>query len=159
MANQKSGKRYNNDFRKMVVDLYRSGQLVRELSCEYGNSEVTIYVWIKKSNPVELEDGSSVTPNDYAKMEKEMLKLQQESRIFKKAMAILAKKVTDKDIVEVIDQERAHYPVHRLFAALRVSKSTYYQSLTASISIREQENQQVTKVIVHSLNDSTRRYL
>ena len=47
MANQKNGKRYNDDFRKMVVDLYRSGQSVRELSGEYGVSEVTIYAWIK----------------------------------------------------------------------------------------------------------------
>jgi len=92
MANQKNGKRYNDDFRKMVVDLYRSGQSVRELSSEYGVSEVTIYAWIKKFNPVELEDGSSVTPNDYAKMQKEMLKLQQENEILKKAMAIFAKK-------------------------------------------------------------------
>lgn len=92
MANHKHGKRYNDDFRKMVVDLYRSGQSVRELSSEYGVSEVTIYAWIKKFNPVELEDGSSVTPDDYAKMQKEMLKLQQENEILKKAMAIFAKK-------------------------------------------------------------------
>jgi len=92
MANQKNGKRYNDDFRKMVVDLYRSGQSVRELSGEYGVSEVTIYAWIKKYSPVELEDGSSVTPNDFAKMQKEMLKLQQENEVLKKAMAIFAKK-------------------------------------------------------------------
>ncbi|WP_067844348.1 transposase [Amphibacillus sediminis] len=92
MSNQKHGKRYNDDFRKMVVDLYCSGQTVRELSSEYGVSEVTIYAWIKKFNPVELEDGSSVTPDDYANMQKEMLKLQQENEILKKAMAIFAKK-------------------------------------------------------------------
>ena len=92
MTNHKNGKRYNDDFRKMVVDLYNSGQSVRDLSSEYGVSEVTIYAWIKKLSPMELEDGASITPDDYAKLQKQMLKLQQENEILKKAMAIFAKK-------------------------------------------------------------------
>ena len=92
MTNHKNGKRYNDDFRKMVVDLYHSGQSVRDLSSEYGVSEVTIYAWIKKLILMELEDGSSITPDDYAKLQKQMLKLQQENEILKKAMAIFAKK-------------------------------------------------------------------
>jgi len=87
-----NGKRYNDDFRKMVVDLYNSGQSVRNLSSEYGVSEVTIYAWIKKFTPMELEDGSSITPDDYTKLQKQMLKLQEENDILKKAMAIFAKK-------------------------------------------------------------------
>ena len=92
MKHKNNGKRYNDDFRKMVVELYNSGQSVKSLSSEYGVSEVTIYAWIKKFNPIELEDGSSVTPDDYAKLQKQILKLQQESEILKKAMAIFAKK-------------------------------------------------------------------
>ena len=92
MNHKKNGKRYNDDFRKMVVDLYHSGQKVRDLSSEYGVSEVTIYAWIKKFSPIELEDGSSITPDDYAELQKQMLKLQQENDILKKAMAIFAKK-------------------------------------------------------------------
>ena len=74
MTTHKNGKRYSDDFRKMVVDLYHSGQSVRKLSSEYGVSEVTIYAWIKKLSPVEMEDGSSVTPEDYAELQKQMLK-------------------------------------------------------------------------------------
>jgi len=92
MTNRKNGKRYNDDFRKMVVDLYHSGQKVKDLSSEYGVSEVTIYAWIKKFTPMELEDGSSITPDDYAKLQKQMLKLQEENDILKKAMTIFAKK-------------------------------------------------------------------
>lgn len=76
----------------MIVDLYDSGQSVRNLSSEYGVSEVTIYAWIKKLTPMDLEDGSSITPDDYAKLQKQMLKLQEENDILKKAMAIFAKK-------------------------------------------------------------------
>ena len=92
MKHNNNGKRYNDDFRKMIVELYNSGQSVRSLSSEYGVSEVTIYAWIKKLTPMDLEDGSSITPDDYAKLQKQMLKLQEENDILKKAMAIFAKK-------------------------------------------------------------------
>jgi len=81
MTTHKNGKRYSDDFRKMVVDLYHSGQSAKNLSSEYGVSEVTIYAWIKKLSPVEMEDGSSVTLEDYAELQKQMLKLQQENEI------------------------------------------------------------------------------
>jgi len=90
--NNNNEKRYNDDFRKMVVDLYHFGQSIRSLSSEYGVSEVTIYAWIKKFTPMDLEDGSSITPDDYANLQKQMLKLQEENNILKKAMAIFAKK-------------------------------------------------------------------
>jgi len=92
MKHNNNGKRYNDDFRKMVVDLYHSGQSVRSLSGEYGVSEVTIYAWIKKFKPMDLEDGSSITSDDYTNLQKQMLTLQEENDILKKAMAIFAKK-------------------------------------------------------------------
>nr|WP_157065250.1 IS3 family transposase [Amphibacillus sediminis] len=158
MSNQKHGKRYNDDFRKMVVDLYCSGQTVRELSSEYGVSEVTIYAWIKKFNPVELEDGSSVTPDDYANMQKEMFKLQQENEILKKGYGHIREKVNDTNVIEIINQEKEHYPVHTLCDVLGVPRSTYYQSLTTSISKRKLENQQLTKEIIRIYADSKQRY-
>lgn len=36
-------KRYNQEFKQTIVDLYRSGTSVSDLSREYGVSEVTIY--------------------------------------------------------------------------------------------------------------------
>ena len=49
MKNKKNGNRYTNDFKEMIVDLYHSGQKVKDLSSEYGVSDVTIYSWIKKT--------------------------------------------------------------------------------------------------------------
>jgi len=73
MTNHKKSKWYNSDFRKMVVDLYHSGQFVKDLSREYGLSEVTIYACIKKLSSMELEDGSSVTSEDYATLKNKCL--------------------------------------------------------------------------------------
>jgi len=76
----------------MIVELYNTGNSVKDLSSEYGISNVTIYAWIKKFTSIETEDGSSVTPNDYANLQKEMRRLQEENEILKKAMTIFAKK-------------------------------------------------------------------
>lgn len=54
MGNQNIGIKFNEDFKKMVVDLYGTGRKVKDLSSEYGVSEVTIYKWIKRYSPVIL---------------------------------------------------------------------------------------------------------
>jgi len=84
-------KRYTKEFKETVVQLYRSGNLVSELSREYGVSEVTIYKWIKLLSPIE-GDNNGLTPADFAEIQKENLRLKQEVEILKKAMTIFAKK-------------------------------------------------------------------
>lgn len=92
MKHKSNGNRYNDDFRKMIVDLYHNGQSVKDLSSEYGVSEVSIYKWIKDFTPVDESDNNSLTPKEVAKIQKENLRLQQELEILKKAMAIFARK-------------------------------------------------------------------
>ncbi|MBM7643969.1 transposase [Scopulibacillus daqui] len=92
MGNQKTGKKFNEDFKKMIVDLYNTGSSVKDLSSEYGVSDVSIYSWVKKYSPISLEDGSSVTSDDYNKLQKQIRRLQEENEILKKAMAIFARK-------------------------------------------------------------------
>lgn len=84
-------KKYNDDFKKTIVDLYHSGSSVKDLCSEYGVSEVTIYKWIKQNTPVG-SDPDAMTPKELAAMQKEMLRLKQENEILKKAMTIFAKK-------------------------------------------------------------------
>ena len=38
-------KEYNAEFRSMIVELYQTRRTVKDLSREYGVSEVTIYKW------------------------------------------------------------------------------------------------------------------
>ncbi|MGM8216858.1 IS3 family transposase [Bacillaceae bacterium W0354] len=158
MKHKNNGKRYNDDFRKMVVELYHSGQSVRSLSSEYGVSEVTIYAWIKKFNPVELEDGSSVTPDDYAKLQKQLLKLQQENDILKKGYGHIRKKVNDAEITDFIHDQKDKYPIQTMCKVLDVPRSTYYQSLNQTISNRERENNELTEKIIEIHKESKKRY-
>ncbi|WP_445738858.1 transposase [Niallia sp. FSL R7-0271] len=47
MERKPAGKKYNDAFKKTIVDLYHSGSPVKELSRKYGVLEVTIYKWVK----------------------------------------------------------------------------------------------------------------
>lgn len=39
-------KKYNSEFKSMIVELYKTGRAVKDLSREQGVSEVTIYKWV-----------------------------------------------------------------------------------------------------------------
>lgn len=79
-------KTYNAEFKSMVVELYKTGRKVKELSREYGVSEVTIYKWIKQSSPIASIDDTDITLEEIKRMKQEMLRLQEENEILKKAM-------------------------------------------------------------------------
>ncbi len=85
-----SQKKYNQEFKQTVVELYRSGTSVSQLSSEYGVSEVTIYKWIKQHSPI--EGTQELTVSDVEAIQKENLRLKQELEILKKAMTIFARK-------------------------------------------------------------------
>ncbi len=55
-------KRYYQEFKETIVNLYGSVTPVNQLSSEYGVSEVTIYKWIKMNTPIEGANG--LTPTD-----------------------------------------------------------------------------------------------
>ena len=84
-------KKFNLEFKKMIVEFYYSNRSVKELSSEYSVSEVTIYKWIKKYSPVTTSDEVEMTLDDLKRMQSEILRLEEENKILKKAMAILAK--------------------------------------------------------------------
>ena len=91
----------------MIVELYKTGRKVLELSREYGVSEVTIYKWdtalrqqvstisreqIKQISPITSIDDTDITLEEIKRMKQEMLRLQEENEILKKAMTIFARK-------------------------------------------------------------------
>ena len=85
-------KKYNSEFKSMIVELYKTGRPVKDLSREYGVSEVTIYKWIKQMSPIASVDDTELTLEEFKRMKQEMLRLQEENEILKKAMTIFARK-------------------------------------------------------------------
>ena len=89
MAN--NGTRYNEEFKKTIVDLYKSGTSVLNLSKEYGASVPTIYNWIKLYDEHKTSDGEKMTTKEILEMKKEIQKIKRENDILKKTLKILSK--------------------------------------------------------------------
>ena len=85
-------KKHNSEFNSTIVELDKTGRKVLELSREYGVSEVTIYKWIKQISPITAIDDMEITLEEIKRMKQEMLRLQEENEILKKAMTIFARK-------------------------------------------------------------------
>lgn len=67
MSKAMRGKRYSNDFKQQIYELYNSGQSVTKLSREYGIPNGTIYKWISELKPLSVTDEG--TPVNKKEME------------------------------------------------------------------------------------------
>ena len=63
-------KKYNTEFKSMIVELYKTGHSVKELSREYGVSEVTIYKWIKQISLIASIDDTELTLEKFKHIKK-----------------------------------------------------------------------------------------
>ena len=81
------GKRYTQEYKDMIVDLYKSGMTLVELSKEYNIARSTLNGWIDKKKEIKVSDDEIMDMN-----EKEMARIKEENEILKKAMAIFATK-------------------------------------------------------------------
>jgi len=84
-----STKKYDVEFKKMVVELHINGTGVTELSKEYQIAPTTLYKWIDlyRSTPE-----SSATEADLLALKKEMARINEENDLLKKAISILSQR-------------------------------------------------------------------
>ena len=85
-----SGKRYDQEYKNMIIDLFKSGMSLAELSSEYGIAKSTINGWIKDVKEVKVDENEVMTLKEVKALKKEMAKIKEENEILKKAMAIFA---------------------------------------------------------------------
>ncbi|MDJ8930612.1 transposase [Clostridium perfringens] len=78
------GKKYTEDYKEMISDLYKSGMTISEISSEYGIAKSTINGWVKANKEIKISEDEVITL-------KEMARIKEENEILKKAMAIFAK--------------------------------------------------------------------
>ena len=83
---------YDEDFKKMIVELYESKKPVCEIKREYGLVDATIYRRINEYGKIKTETGESTSNHEMKKLKKENLKLKEELEILKKAIAIFTPK-------------------------------------------------------------------
>ena len=81
-------KRYDEDFKQSLVNLYQTGKTQTELCKDYGVSSSALAKWIKQYSQVRLEDNTVLTAKQIQKLQKRNAQLEEENLILKKASAI-----------------------------------------------------------------------
>ena len=89
MSTNKRGTRYDEEFKRTLVNLYQNGNKSQAALCEeYGVSITALGRWIKQYSTVETDDGEVLTAKQVKELQKRMAQLEEENLILKKAIAI-----------------------------------------------------------------------
>ena len=84
------GRRYDQEYKDMIVELFKSGMSLAELSSEYGIAKSTINGWIKDVKEIKVDENEVMTLKEVKALKREMARIKEENEILKKAMAIFA---------------------------------------------------------------------
>lgn len=89
------GKKYENDFKVMMVELLKSGRTAKELSDEYGINDGMIRRWRReyesKSGDFSKKREMSIEELELKDLKKELQEVKLERDILKKAVSIFSK--------------------------------------------------------------------
>ena len=80
--------RYDEDFKRTLVELYHNDKTLASLIKEYSISQTVLSRWIKPYLTVETDDGKVLTAKQVKELQKRMAQLEEENQILKKAIAI-----------------------------------------------------------------------
>lgn len=85
-----SYRKYDDDFKQSLVNLYHSGKTQTTLSKEYGVSASALAKWIKQYSEVQVDADTVLTAKQIRELQKRNALLEEENFILKKAIAIFA---------------------------------------------------------------------
>ena len=89
MSTSNRGCRYDEEFKRTIVNLYNNGGKTQAALCqEYGISLTTLSRWIKQYSTVKTDDGEVLTAKQVKDLQKRNAQLEGELMILKKAIAI-----------------------------------------------------------------------
>ena len=89
MSTSNRGCRYDEEFKRTIVNLYNNGGKTQAALCqEYGISLTTLSRWIKQFSTVKTDDGEVLTAKQVKDLQKRNAQLEEELMILKKAIAI-----------------------------------------------------------------------
>lgn len=79
-------KKYDQEYKDMILELYKSGMTVSEISREYEIAGSTINGWIKKGREIRINEDEVITVSEIMKLKKEMAKIKEENEILKRSL-------------------------------------------------------------------------
>ncbi|AGB41423.1 transposase [Halobacteroides halobius DSM 5150] len=88
-------KRYNDEFKKKIVNLANNGKKISDIINEYGIARSTVHKWKKdfnNSGSFKAKDNRTDEEKELLKLRKEIKQLKMENDILKQAALILGQK-------------------------------------------------------------------
>jgi len=92
---QRNKPKYEESFKKQLVELYNNGKSASEIINEYHVSSSALWKWIKYFNNTgsfKEKDNRTQLEKDYKELEKEVRQLRMENDILKQAALIMGRK-------------------------------------------------------------------
>ena len=118
--------RYDEDFKRTLVNLYQAGGKTQAALCqEYGIAPMTLSRWIKQYSIVTTDDGEVLTAKQVKELQKRNAQLEEELLILKKSDCHLH--ATLKQRLNAVHNLRLQHNVKTLCRVLGVNRSTYYK--------------------------------
>ncbi|MGU8806692.1 IS3 family transposase [Clostridium perfringens] len=140
------GRRYDQEYKDMIVDLFKSGMSLAELSSEYGIAKSTINGWIKDVKEIKVDENEVMTLKEVKALKKEMARIKEENEILKKGYGHICNKKLD-EVIEFINNNKNKHDIKTMCTVLGVARSTYYKSFDKTKSARELENEELKSAI------------
>lgn len=89
MPQNNHGIRYDEEFKRTLVNLYQSGGKTQAALCkEYGVSQTALTRWIKQYSTIETDNGEILTAKQVKELQRRNAQIEEELMILKKALAI-----------------------------------------------------------------------
>lgn len=126
--------RYDEEFKRTLVDLYHNGKTQASLIKEFGVSETALTKWIKQYSTVETDYGEILTVKQVKELQKRI-------------------HGTLKQRLDAVYKLRNQHDIKTLCRVLKINRSTYYKHFYSEPSPRTNENQTICKHILQIYND------
>lgn len=74
------GRRYDQEYKDMIVELFKSGMSLAELSSEYGIAKSTINGWVKDVKEIKVDENEVMTLKEVKALKKKWQELKRKMK-------------------------------------------------------------------------------
>ena len=95
MADPKRPRRFDESFKRQIVQLYENGKPAREIKAEYDISHSTLHRWVKgvrNSGSTRAADNRTPEQNELIELRRQNKQLRMEVDVLKQAAPVFARK-------------------------------------------------------------------
>ena len=133
------GRRYDQEYKNMILDLFKSGMSLSEISSEYSIAKSTINGWIKDVKEIKVDENEVITlkeVKEYGKNQGRKWNSTPKAGFSQKSYGHICNQKLDK-VIEFINNNKSKHNIKTMCTVLGVARSTYYKYFCKTKSARE----------------------